>query len=110
MTKNIYDLEETIKAMDRFLAPDAMDKRLIEKWRDAGEACALHFHLSPPAPDGDFAILLLPRRDVEKTLKIFKKDRVDVISFAAGVALAQQPGCSGGMGRCRRSPKDYPRE
>lgn len=90
------EFEKITSAMEKFLKPEAKEKRLKDKWRDAGEACALHFHLDPPAPDGNFEILLVPRRDIEETLKIFKKDRIDIISFGDGVALAQQPDCSGG--------------
>lgn len=96
------EFKKIASAMDEFLKPEAQEKRLKDKWRDAGEACALHFHLDPPAPDGNFEILLVPRRDVEKTLKISKKSQIDIISFAAGVALAQQPDCSGDGIRSRK--------
>lgn len=102
---NSKEFEKITKAMEEFLKPEAQEKRLTDKWRDAGEACALHFHLDPPAPDGNFEILLVPRRDIEDTLKIFKKDRIDIISFAAGVALAQQPDCSGGWHTVQEAKK-----
>jgi len=94
---NSEDSEKLTQAMQEFCKPEAQEKRLKDKWRDAGEACALHIQLDPPAPDGDFEILLIPRRDVDKMLNLFKNDKIDVISFAAGVALSREHDCCGGV-------------
>lgn len=91
------DHAKLIEAMKAFCAPEAQEKRLREKWAAATKIHTLHIQLSSPAPDGDFEILFVTDKEVENRKKLFSKsDRVDEISFAAGVALAKTKDCCGG--------------
>ena len=93
------DRQKLIEAMRAFCAPEAQEKRLRDKWSKASDVCALHYDMSlNPAPDGTFEILFVTPEEAKKALKAGSSyGSVHQISFAAGVALARQSDCSGGI-------------
>jgi len=91
------DYDKLIQTMQEFCNPEAQELRLREKWTKAASIHALHIQLSDPAPDGDFEILFVSGEELDKIkTRLAQYDRVDEISFAAGVALAKEPNCCGG--------------
>lgn len=88
--------DKLIKAMQDWIIDEP--RRLKEKWSKATEVYALHIHYADPAPDGDFEILFVTGAEADKKKKRFETngDRIDVISFANGMALAQEENCCGG--------------
>ncbi len=92
------DFNSVVEGMRAWLDPNGPHQQRILHDLAFGNPIAVKFTLNDPAPDGDIEILFVAQAKLNEFLDrhMTSKDKLELLSFAEGMRIAQLPNCSGG--------------